>query len=91
MILIQNTQKVELIELENLSTITNFHENRKIILHKLPYGINEFSELSLSYIRNNRIIINSDFLTDKQKEIILDIYKEDTIYMNELELRFSTQ
>jgi hypothetical protein len=46
-------------------------------------------ELMLSYIKKNRIIINENLLTDKQKEIILDIYNEDIIFINNLEEKFS--
>jgi len=55
----------------------------------MPDGINDFSELMLSYIKKNRIIINENLLTDKQKEIILDIYNEDIIFINNLEKNFS--
>jgi hypothetical protein len=55
----------------------------------LPDGINDFSELSLSYIKKNKIIIYENLLNDKQKEIILEIFKEDNIYINELEEIFS--
>lgn len=88
--LIKNKTNVEIIEIENLSRITNIKENIKHKISKLPEDINNFSELSLSYIKKNRIIIDDKFLNDKQKEIILDIYKEDLILIEELEVNFNS-
>ncbi len=88
--LINNKTNVEIVELENLSKITNnIKKNIKNKISKLPNGINDFSELSLSYIKKNRIIINDNLLNDKQKKIILEIFQEDIIYINELEVKFS--
>jgi len=88
--LIKNKTNVEIIELKNLSKITNnIKENTKNKVSELPDGINDFSELSLSYIKKNKIIIYENLLNDKQKEIILEIFKEDNIYINELEEIFS--
>jgi hypothetical protein len=88
--LIDNKTNVEIVELNNLSKITNnIKENIKNPISKLPDEINDFSLLSLSYIKKNKIIINDNFLNDTQKEIILDIYKEDLIFINELKVKFS--
>jgi hypothetical protein len=88
--LIKDKTNVKIIELNDLSKLTNsLKKNEKKKLLKMPDGINDFSELMLSYIKKNRIIINENLLTDKQKEIILDIYNEDIIFINNLEKNFS--
>jgi hypothetical protein len=88
--LIKDKTNVKIIELNDLSKLTNsLKKNEKKKLLKMPDGINDFSELMLSYIKKNRIIINENLLTDKQKEIILDIYNEDIIFINNLEENFS--
>jgi hypothetical protein len=86
--LIKNKTNVTVVEITKLSNYlnNNIRENvkDKIIISD---DIN-FSELPLSYIKNNRIIINKDVLNDKQKELILEIYKEDVIFINNLENKF---
>ena len=88
--LINNKTNVKIVELNDLSKFTNnIKKNIKNKIYELPDGINDFSKLPLSYIKKNEIIINDNLLNDKQKEIILDIYGEDLIFIKELEVNFS--
>ena len=85
-------KNIKIIDLKNLSDIlpkSTKKFNIKEKIEKLPDKIN-FSEISLSYIKSNRLIISSKFLNEKQKEIILDIYKEDLLFFNELEEKFKS-
>jgi hypothetical protein len=87
--LIHNKTNVEIIELKNLSKLTNnIKHNVKNKISKLPNGINNLSEMTLSYMKKNRIIISENLLNDEQKRIILDIYKEDICFINKLEEQF---
>ena len=52
------------------------------------YFDGKFSEMTLSYIKEQRIIINDDGLTDNQKKLILEMYEEDEIFINNLENKF---
>lgn len=84
--LLKNKTNVVIVELNKLSKYLNntLRENVKQSI----YFDGNFSELSLSYIKNHRIIINDDGLTDNQKKLILEIYKEDEIFINDLEQNF---
>jgi len=84
--LIKNKTNVVVVELNKLSTYLNntLRENVK----QSVYFDGNFSELTLSYIKNKQIIINEDNLTNDQKKLILEIYKEDEIFINNLENNF---
>ena len=84
--LITNQTNVVVIELSKLSKYLDntIRENHK---QKTNFDYN-FSELALSYIKNNKIIINTEVLTNNQKKIILEIYKEDEIFIKNLEKTF---
>lgn len=79
-------KNVEIIELNNLSVILPQIEKKNVKnkIDKLPNGLN-ISDMTLSYIKSNKIIISSIFLNEKQQQIILDIYKEDIVFLNELD------
>jgi len=84
--LIKNKTNVVVVELNKLSTYLN-----NTLIENVKKRINfdgNFSELTLSYIKNQRIIVNDDKLTDNQKKLILEIYKEDDIFINNLENNF---
>jgi len=84
--LITNKTNVVVVELSKLSKYLDntIRENYK----QKTYTDFNFSELALSYIKNNRIIINNDVLNSYQKKIISEIYKEDEIFIKKLEERF---
>ena len=84
--LIENKTNVVVVELNNLSKYLN-NTIRENVKQKIHFNSN-FSELPLLYIKNNRIIINNDVLTNNEKELILKIYKEDEIFINNLEYKF---
>lgn len=87
--LIENKQNVKIIELNNLSIISkNIKENVKPKINNNE--INNFSDLTLEYIKKNRIIISEMLLNEKQKKIINNIYKEDLDFIAELEKKFDT-
>ena len=84
--LIENKTNVEVVEITNLSNYlnNNIRENMK---QKANYNIN-FSELSIQEIKNQRIIINKEMLTNEQTNIILEMYKEDVYFISNLEEKF---
>jgi len=81
--LIKTNENVVIVEITKLSKYLNNNiiENSKQKI-ELDSNIN-FSNLSLSFIKNNRIIVNKDVLTNKQKEIILEMYDEDINFLEE--------
>ncbi len=84
--LLTNKTNVVVVELNKLSKYLNnpLRENVKQSI----YFDGNISELSLSYIKNQHIIINEDSLNNTQKKIILEINKEDEIFINKLEENF---
>jgi 16S rRNA G966 N2-methylase RsmD len=84
--LLENKTNVVVVELNKLSTYLNntLRENVKQSI----YFDGKFSEMTLSYIKEQRIIINDDGLTDNQKKLILEMYEEDEIFINNLENKF---
>jgi len=85
---INSINNVQVIELNDLSTILPNAE-RKNVKKKIEDENINISNMSLSYIKENRIIISSNFLDEKQKEIILDMYKDDLLFINALEKKFN--
>ena len=84
--LLENKTNVVVVELNKLSTYLNntLRENVKQSI----YFDGKFSEMTLSYIKEQRIIINDDSLTNNQKKLILEMYEEDKIFINNLENKF---
>ena len=84
-----NCKNVQIVELNNLSSILKDKRsyNVKPKMGTKPPGFN-ISILSLSYIKKKQFVISSDFLNEKQKEIILDILNEDIIFLRELKEKF---
>ena len=81
---------VQVIELNNLSSILPNNIEKKNVKKKIENEENiNISNMTLSYIKANRIIISSKFLDEKQKEIILDMYKEDLLFIEMLEKKFN--
>lgn len=81
---------VQVIELNNLSSILPKNVEKKNVKKKIDNEENiNISNMTLSYIKANRIIISSKFLDEKQKEIILDMYKEDLLFIEVLEKKFN--
>jgi hypothetical protein len=75
---------VEICELNNLNKITGYiHSNQKIKTHFQNIG-----EIQLSEIKKNKIIITSQSLTQNQINIINNIYEEDIIFINNLEIKY---
>lgn len=73
-----------LIELSNLNyIITDTHKNKKSANYQEP-----ISNLSLSYIKKNELIIKNKQLSDEEINIIMDMYSEDKLFLNYLENRF---
>lgn len=86
--LIKNKTNVVVVEITNLSKYLN-NNIRENVKHKSKIVDDIcFSKLSLSYIKNNNVIINKDVLTDEQQKLILEIYKEDENFINDLERNF---
>lgn len=83
-------KNVQLIELNNLSILLPNVKicNAKKKLTFLPNGYENISNILLCDIKKNKIIISENFLNEKQKQIILDIYKEDVDFINELEIKY---
>jgi hypothetical protein len=79
-------KNVQIIELNDLSVLLPYmkEKNVKNKIEKISNGFN-ISDMTLSYIKSNKIIVSSIFLNEKQQQIILDIYKEDIVFLNELE------
>jgi len=65
--------------------------NVKNIIHKLPDGFDSMSNILLSDMKTKKILLSKDFLNETHKKIILEIYKEDIIFFNELENKFLRQ
>lgn len=93
--LIENKTNVEIVEIENLSKYTNNLKlndtdtklndtNKKLI----DTENNCFSNLTLAHIKQNKIKINYNVLTNKQQKLIIDIYKEDIIFICKLKKYF---
>ena len=82
-----NCKNVEIIELSKLNTILpnieRYNEKEKIQVYV------NISNLSLSEIKLNKLIITKKYLNKRQKKIILDIYKEDRDFFNELNEKFN--
>ena len=81
-----NCKNVELIDLSNLSYIINC-EKQNVKIKKIPSGFN-LATATLSYIKKNKIIISSIYLTTTQKKMILEIYAEDIKFIEELEKKY---
>jgi hypothetical protein len=82
-----NCKNVEIIELSKLNTILPNIEryNKK---EKIKVYVN-ISNLSLNEIKLNKLIITKKYLNKRQKKIILNIYKEDRDFFNELNEKFN--
>lgn len=85
--LIENKTNVDVIELTNLSKYLN-NTIRENVKQTNESNVN-FSELTLTYIKKNKIIIKNSELTNNQQKLILEIYKEDDIFINNLEKTFA--
>jgi len=81
-----NFYNIKLIEINDLNILfgKNINLNKK---EKINEKIN-ISNIKLKLLKKNLIIINSDCLTDSEKEIILEIYNEDITFIKELESTF---
>jgi hypothetical protein len=79
-----------LIELNNLSSILPIDKkcNTKNKLNTLPNDVNILN-ITLSNMKKNKIIFSEHVLNKTQKDIILDMYKEDVLFINELEKKFN--
>lgn len=82
-------KNVQVIDINDLSNILPTTEkcNVKKKIEEIPNGFDVSSTL-LSTLKSKRIIISDIFLDEKQKMIILDMYKEDLLFFNELEQKF---
>ena len=81
---------IQIIELNDLTTILPNNVEKKNVKKKIENIENiNISNMTLSYIKENRLIISSTFLDEKQKEIILDMYKDDLIFIDALEKKFN--
>jgi hypothetical protein len=76
-------KNANIIELSTLSDIVPKKYNVKV-----KVDISADINTSLSYIKATRLMISEKVLTEHQREIILDIYKEDLQFLNQLEQRF---
>lgn len=86
-----NCKNVQIVELNNLSSILNLREENtknKRIKSNIKDDLN-FSETLLSCIKEEIIIISCKYLNNEHKKIILDMYEEDAIFFNELEKKFN--
>jgi hypothetical protein len=84
-------KNVQLIDLHDLSSILPLNvelHNVKEKLDNLPSEYVDISNIILSKIKSNRIIISSKLLNEEQQKIITNIYEEDLIFFKELEEKF---
>jgi hypothetical protein len=83
--LIKNKKNVEIVEIQNLSKYTNNLKLNNIDTKLNISDINYCLDMTLAHIKQNKIKINENLLTDEQKELIIDMYKEDIMFINNLE------
>ena len=84
-------KNVQLIDLPDLSSILPLNvklHNVKKKIDNLPSEYVNISNIPLSKIKSNRIIISSKLLNEEQQKIITNIYEEDLIFFKELEEKF---
>jgi hypothetical protein len=77
---------IELIDLSNLSYIIKV-KNKNVNLKQVPFDF-DLSTTSLSYMKKNKIIISSIYLTSEQIKIIFEMYSEDIEFIEELEKKY---
>lgn len=85
--LINHNENVLIVEINKLYDYLH-NKIRKNVKEKITLENTIFSSMTLSYIKNNRIIVDGNSLSNKQKELILEIYKEDEIFIKNLEKKF---
>ena len=78
-------KNVFLIDINNLSSILQYSTIRCNVKKKTYYNI---SEIPLSQIKFNKIIISEISLNEIQKKKILEIFDEDIIFINELKNKY---
>jgi hypothetical protein len=86
--LLNDDDDVEVINMSELSKITNIHENSKSYLtsEELNYNYNTL----LSDIKKNQIYPNSDkMINSKIRKMLDSIYAEDIEYINKIKQKFS--
>ena len=81
---------IEIIELNELHILLpNIKKcNVKPKVTKIPVKFDNISNMLLPDIKSNRIIIAKELLNENQKQIILDIYKEDVDFLMNLENKY---
>ena len=90
-IYLMECKNVQIIELNDLHILLpNLKKcNVKNKIDKLPDGIDNISNVTLSDIKSKILIIGSEFLNEIQKNLILDMYKEDIDYFHELMTKYT--
>ena len=73
---------IQIMDTNNLSSITNIKENVKV--KNIPKDF-DISTSYLSYMKKNNIIISSNLLTSSQINIILEMYEDDVKLIHDLQ------
>ena len=82
-----NGKNVKIIELNDLSKLLPNIKSYNV-KKKQNYDL-DLTKTTLSDMKKNNIIISKDCLNDTQVQLILKIYEEDTIFINELTNKFN--
>lgn len=79
-------KNIKLLDIKDLDKFLNrsLHKNIK----KKQYLDIDLYKIKLSTLKKERLIINKDVLNDYHKNIILNMYKEDTDFLEELEKKY---
>jgi hypothetical protein len=80
------TSKIRIIELTNLSSLLPTAK-RCNVKQKQKYDI-DVSNVLLSIMKRDKIIISKECLTSTQKDIILKICEDDIKFINDLKIKF---
>jgi len=80
-------ENVKIIELNELSKLLP-NIKRCNVKNKQKYDL-DLTQITLSHIKKNKIIISKDSLNDSQIQLILKIYEEDILFINELTNKFN--
>lgn len=82
-------KNVNVVDLSNLQDILPVGTPKHNVKNKIEDLSINFSEMTLSYIKSNRIIVSSLHLNESQQKLILDMYTNDLLFIEELITRFN--
>ena len=79
-------ENVKIIEVNDLSKLLP-NIKKCNVKQKKKYDL-DLTQITLSHMKNNNIIISKESLTESQIQLILKIYEEDIVFINELTNKF---